>query len=194
MAENAEIIFTLETQEARKQVDRLRRDLKETAQVSESIFSKQRLRETASLFGGSAASAAVGALQQPGSGFADAGFAASRQMVQTLQQQSQANIAAGIAAGNKQQLGIGLAQGVSSAVLSRQLEPVAQAREQGIAAAAALTDPFARAGVQFDPQVQAEIFQVAFTQAMRSIQNEAQARRVAGDMEGVMRGLGVEGF
>lgn len=190
MAENAEIVFTLETQEARKQVDRLKRDLKETAEVSESIFSRETIKRNASLFGGAAAGAAIGALSSPGAGLADAGFAASRQIQQTLQQQAQANIAAGIASGNKQQLGIGAAQGVASVVMARNLEPINQARESAISQAAALTDPFARAGIQTDPQLQKDIIQVAFTQAMRSIQNTAQARRVAGDMESILQQIG----
>ena len=199
MAEDATIKFTLDTAEARKQIDRVKKDLREASSDAGRLGSAgskslaDQAKAAAGLFGGAALSGASGALSRTGEGATGGALAASQALATSLQQQGQSNLAKGAQEGNLVQTAVGAAQLAAGVAENRILGPIRQAREVAIQQTASLTSGFAQEFGKVDPQLQADIMATAFKNAFRSIQNEAQARKVAPGVDALFQRFQVEG-
>jgi hypothetical protein len=199
MAEEARVRFVLETSEAKKAVTSFRRDLTDAGRAAGKLGAlagralASAVKQGTALLASPVVGAVGGALAQQGATASGAGLAAAQAVGQTAQQQGQQTLAEGLREGDLGKVAGGTVATALGIAESQALGPVRAAREAGIAQAAAVTQPFAAAGVDLDPSVQADIFKVAFMQAFRSIQNEAQARRGSPNLAELLKLVGAEG-
>lgn len=197
MAEDAQIRLTLETQEARRQVDRFKDELRKASdEAGKTADSAQgallgRARAAVGLFGGAAVSGATAALTAPGAGASDAAYGASAAVGQTLRQQGQANFIQGVTSGNVGQAAGGIAQAGLGILEERTIGQTRRARNQAIAQVTGLTSGFAAEGIEIDQQALASAIEVAMVRANRQIQHEAAVRRAAPDLIEGARIMGV---
>lgn len=210
MAEDVRIKVTLETQEAQRDLRRLKGEAKGTAEQLD------RATTGGPAAGGGRAPArrGVGGRTGGGGGAAGAGglakFAGPAALVAGAaiianKITGPAFEAVGRPGGSAADFGAGLAKGTvdllrnipivgqaAGAVFDRTVGQALNVREQAIQATAQATSGLAAAGIQVDQATLAQINAVHFEQGVRQVRNEAAARRAAPGIFNSVLALGLE--
>lgn len=181
MSDAAEIKLVLDDAEARKKLDRFRDELKQTGATA--AEASQASSGALGGFGRSLAQAGfaggLGALATPGGGAQDALIGSMNNLAQIMQVEGGKIAAAGAISGDLVGAAQGAGQAAIGALIKRNLEPIARARESAIAQVSALTGREAQLGQPVNDQLIQAFFTQIFAQEKARFDNDARVRRVS---------------
>lgn len=176
--EDVKIRLTLETSEARRQLERFKGDLRDVGDAGDDALqrARQNFRDQARATAGVVAEGAIGGLAQAGAGGPEAFIAGIRSLQAALPA-----LGATFAQAQGIPAPVGALGGKLAAVgLERQFGPEFEAREKAIATTRGIFASRAAQGVEITPEQLENVFRRAMVLAQREVNLEAAVRDAAG--------------